>query len=181
MGKLYSQLDEKLVAWIEKQKMFFVATAPLAAAGHVNLSPKGFDSFRILGPTTVAYLDMTGSGAETIAHLRENGRMTFLFCAFDGPPKIVRLYGQGRIVLPEAPEFEGLIAKFPAQPGTRSIIVCDVNRITDSCGFTVPFLDYVGERDTMQKYVEAKGEEGMRAYRAEKNVVSIDGLPALDL
>ena len=181
MGKLYSQLDEKLVAWIEKQKMFFVATAPLTGAGHVNLSPKGLDSFRILGPNSVAYLDLTGSGAETIAHLRENGRMTFLFCAFDGPPKIVRLYGQGRIVLPEAPEFEGLIAKFPAQPGTRSIIVCDVNRITDSCGFTVPFLDYVGERDTMQKYVEAKGEEGMRAYRAEKNVVSIDGLPALDL
>ena len=128
---------------------FFVATAPVALDGHVNLSPKGHDSFRVLAPREVAYLDLCGSGAETIAHVRENGRITLLFCAFEGPPKIVRLYGRARIVEPLDADFAALAARFPSHPGTRSIVHVTLERIADSCGFGMPLFRHEGERTTL--------------------------------
>ena len=134
MGKVYDGIDEKLGEFIRSQSLFFVASAPLAAAGHVNLSPKGLDSLRILGPGRVAYLDLVGSGAETLAHVRENGRIVLMFCAFEGPPRIVRLHGDARVVEPGEPEWRELAEKFPDYPSARSVIVVDVSRVADSCG-----------------------------------------------
>ena len=159
--------------------MFFVATAPLAADGHVNLSPKGLDTFRVLGPTTVAYLDLTGSGVETIAHLRENGRVTVMFCAFEGRPRILRLYGRGRCVEPGDAEWADASAAFPALSGVRSVIVVEVERIADSCGYAVPLYEFAGERGQLCAWADNKGEEELRRYRAQKNRTSIDGLPGL--
>ncbi len=180
MGALHDSIDEKIRAFIAKQPMYFVASAPNGPDGHVNVSPKGHpETFRVIDEHTVAYLDLTGSGAETIAHARENGRVTIMFCAFEGPPNIVRLYGTARPVLAGDPAFEDFVARFPPQPGTRSVIVVDVTRVSDSCGYSIPFLRYDGERETLRKWSRKKGEDGMADYRAKRNAESIDGLPAV--
>lgn len=179
MGKLFPELDDDLRAYIARQHVFFVATAPLAADGHVNLSPKGLDTFRVLGPTTVAYLELTGSGVETVAHLRENGRLTVMFCAFEGRPRILRLYGRGRAVEPGDPEWAAVSAGFPPLPGARSVVVLEVERIADSCGYGVPRYEYAGDRPQLIEWAEKKGPEGVRRYQARKNRASIDGLPGL--
>ena len=169
-------VTDGLRGFIERQHLFFVATAPLAG-GHVNLSPKGMDSFRVLGPTTVAYLDNVGSGNETAAHVLDNGRITFMFCAFEGSPLILRLYGTGRAVLPGDAGWAALAGHFPARPGIRQIIVAELTRVQTSCGEAVPFYGYVGERDQLIEWASGKGPEGLAAYQREKNVRSIDGLP----
>ncbi len=179
MGKVRTTLDDAAVRFIQAQPMFFVASAPLDANGHVNVSPKGLDSFRILGPGTVAYLDLTGSGVETIAHIKENGRVVLMFCAFQGPPNILRLHGRGRVVEPHRPEFESLAAKFPAYDSTRSIIVVELTRIADSCGYGVPLMKYEGERPQLFAWARKKGADGLESYRREKNRRSVDGLPGL--
>ena len=179
MGKVYDRIDDKLSDFIGRQHVFFVGTAPDAPAGHLNVSPKGLDTFRILGPNSVAYLDLTGSGIETVAHIRQNGRVTIMFCAFEGRPLIVRLYGRGRVVEPGDPEWGRLIADFPEYPGVRSVILVEVERVADSCGFAVPLYEYKGERPQLIEYAERKGPEGMEAYKAEKNRASIDGIAGL--
>jgi hypothetical protein len=179
MGKLYDEIDEALRGFLEAQRMFFVATAPLDAAGHVNLSPKGLDSFRVIDRRTVAYLDLTGSGIETVAHLRENGRIVLLFCAFEGPPKIVRLYGRGEVVEPGDPRFGSLAARFPNFPSTRSVIVIALERISDSCGYGVPLYGYDGQRSQLIDWAERKGADGVVRYREDNNRRSIDGLQGL--
>lgn len=179
MGKIHERISRELAAWIKRQRLFFVATAPLDGEGHLNCSPKGGDSFRVVDPFTVAYQDFTGSGVETIAHLRENGRMVIMFCAFEGPPKIVRLHGIGEALLPDHPDFSALAVEFPPNPGTRAIIRLNVTRVSDSCGYAVPFFDYRGERDTLDQWAESKGPAGLKAYRKEKNATSIDDLPGL--
>ncbi len=187
MGKVYPELDERLRKFIVSQPVFFVATAPSAGRGHVNVSPKGYrGTFAVLGPTTVAYIDLTGSGAETIAHLRQNGKITIMFCSFDHAAKIVRLYGTGRVVLAGAPEFGELLACFPevglgSNPGARrAVIVVEVDRIADSCGYAVPVMELTQERDVLDRWTDKKTAAELAAYRAEKNAVSIDGLPAID-
>ena len=177
MAKSFTGLQDHQITFVEKQKMFFVATAPLSAEGHINLSPKGFDCFRVLSPTRVAYMDMIGSGNETAAHTLENGRITFMFCAFDGPPNILRLYGNGYAVLPGDAEWAELSSYFTLQLSTRQIIVADIHEVRKSCGFGVPLYEHLGERDHAQKWAEAKGPEGLEAYQQEKNLVSLDGLP----
>ena len=180
MGKIHEQISDELTDWIQRQHVFFVATAPSAPDGHVNCSPKGGDSFRVMDSHTVAYQDLTGSGAETIAHLRENGRIVIMFCAFEGAPKIVRLHGRGEVISPAHPDFESLSAFFPENLGMRAIIRTKVSRISDSCGFAVPFFDYQGQRDLLDKWAEAKGDAKLKEYRQEKNARSIDGLSAID-
>lgn len=179
MGKTYEQIDEYLAKTIQEQHVFFVATAPLDSRGNLNLSPKGLDSFRILSPRTVAYLDVIGSGVETIAHLKENGRIVIMFCKFQGSPNIFRLHGMGRVVEPNAPEFPELAAKFPPYETTRAIIVVDVTRISHSCGYGVPLMKYEGERTQHFAWAAHKGVEGLKLYKQEKNRQSIDGLPGL--
>lgn len=180
MGKDYKNISSELETWIRGQHVFFVATAPLAPDGHINCSPKGGDSFRIIDSLTVAFQDFTGSGVETIAHLRENGRMAIMFCAFEGPPRILRLHGQGESILPSHSEFQTLANLFPENPGMRAIIRLRVTRISDSCGFGVPFFDYRVERDSLEKWASSKGPVGLEAYRKEKNKHSIDGLPGIE-
>lgn len=191
MGKFYPQLDDRLRKFIARQPVFFVATAPCLTpdgeGGHVNVSPKGYqDTFAVLGPRSVAYLDLTGSGAETIAHLRQNGRITIMFCSFGHTTKILRLYGTGEVVLPGEPRWDELAARFPrtahaaARNGAeRSIIVVDIDRIADSCGYAVPVMELKNERDVLDQWTEKKSAAELAAYRAERNAVSIDGLPAL--
>ena len=179
MGKIRSQIDDVAREFIEAQHVFFVASAPLDTAGHVNLSPKGLDTFRILGPTTVAYVDFTGSGVETIAHLKENRRIVLMFCAFQGPPNIFRLYGHGRVVEPHQAEFAALAESFPDHENARSIVVVELTRVTDSCGYGVPLFKYEGERTQLHAWARHRGPEGLRAYREEKNRRSIDGLPGI--
>ena len=179
MGKNYSEIEDQIAKFIHEQHVFFVATAPLSSDGHVNLSPKGLDTFRILGTKTVAYLDVIGSGVETIAHLKENGRIVLMFCAFQGPSNIVRIYGRGRAVEPQVAEFPEIAAKFPKYQSTRSIIVVDVRRISDSCGYGVPLMKYEGERSQLHLWAEKKGPEGLKTYRQQKNRQSIDGLPGV--
>jgi hypothetical protein len=178
MGKLYEAIDGRLKDFLLAQPMFFVATAPTAVDGHVNLSPKGLaGSFVVLAPDRVAYLDYTGSGVETIAHLRENGRIVLMFCAFDGPPNIVRLHGRGVSVLPGEPRFDELLAAFeaPLQPGLRSVIEVTVTRVSDSCGFGVPLMEYAGDRDLLPQYWGRKSPEEIQKYRATRNATSLDG------
>ncbi len=174
-------IDDEARRFIEAQHVFFAASAPLDAGGHVNLSPKGLDTFRILGLTTVAYIDFNGSGVETIAHLREkdNGRIVLMFCAFQGPPNIFRLYGRGRVVEPHEAEFAALAENFPAHDSTRSVIVVELTRVIDSCGYGVPVFKYAGEREQLHAWARKKGPEGLKAYREQKNERSIDGLPGL--
>ena len=179
MGKRYPELDDRLTAFIEAQHVFFVATAPLAADGHVNLSPKGLDTLRILGPGEVAYLDYVGSGSETIAHLRENGRIVIMFCAFEGPPKIVRLHGRGEVLEPDDPEYPQLRPRFDPDALARAIIRVQLDRISDSCGFGVPLYGFVQERTQLDAWSERKGAEGLVEYQREKNTQSLDSLPTL--
>jgi hypothetical protein len=179
MGKTFAELDDDIREFIARQHVFFVATAPLGADGHVNLSPKGLDTFRVLGTATVAYLDLTGSGVETIAHLRENGRLTVMFCAFEGRPRILRLYGRGRCVEPSDADWPTVAAGFPELTGVRSVVVMEVERIADSCGYAVPLYEFVGERPQLCAWADKKGVEELRRYRAQKNRTSIDGLPGL--
>ncbi|MBI5149995.1 MAG: pyridoxamine 5'-phosphate oxidase family protein [Candidatus Omnitrophica bacterium] len=180
MGKTYEQIDDKLADWIKQQHVFFVATAPLAADSHVNCSPKGGQTFKILDPLTVAYQDYTGSGIETAAHLKENGRIVIMFCAFTGAPKIIRLYGRGEVIAPGHVDYPPLLKKFSENPGTRAIIRVKLDRIADSCGMGVPFLEYRRDRDALDKWARAKGPEQLREYRREKNTSSVDGLPGLN-
>lgn len=180
MGKTYEQIDASLAEFLAAQHLFFVATAPLAADGHINLSPRGLDTFRVLGPTTVAFVDLTGSGAETIAHLRDNGRITLMFCAFAGPPKIVRLQGHGAVILPDSPEYANLAPELPTMPGQRAIIRVECERISDSCGYGVPLMQYQGERSQLVAWAEKKGPTGLDQYQHQHNRRSVDGLPALD-
>lgn len=180
MSKTYAELDESLAEFLRAQPVFFVGTAPLSSDGHVNVSPKGLDTLRVLGPNRVAYLDLTGSGIETVAHLKENGRIVLMFCAFSGPPKIVRLYGKGRVVEPKDAEFGEFLTRFPAMDGARSIIVVEIERIADSCGYAVPHMAKVSDRQQLASWYRNRGEAGLVQYRQAKNRESLDGLPGLD-
>ena len=179
MGKLFDEIDERNAEWIRGQRVFFVATAPLAGDGHVNLSPKGLESFAILGPREVAYVDFVGSGIETAAHLRENGRIVFMFCAFEGPPRILRLHGRGEVVEPGDPEWDSLARRLPRHPQARAIVRARLTRIADSCGYAVPLHRYEAERTQLPDWAERKGEPGLRAYVEEHGARSLDGLPGL--
>jgi len=181
MAKSYEGVAGELRTFIEAQHVFFVATAPLSGEGHVNLSPKGLaDAFRILDERTVAYLDYTGSGAETIAHLRENGRIVIMVCAFEGPPRIVRLHGRGEVLEPSSAEFKHLRGLFAEARPVRSIIRIAVDRVSDSCGYGVPLYKYERQRSQLLDWCDRKGEDGLLEYQKNKNAVSIDGLPALE-
>lgn len=177
MGKQYTELQSEHVDFIVRQPVFFVGSAPLSEKGHVNLSPKGYDSLRILSANRVAYLDLTGSGNETSAHILENGRVTIMFCAFEGPPNILRLYGTGKVILPDSPEWDSLYPLFTPLPGARQIISVDFDLVQSSCGYAVPFMAYTKERETLIKWADQKDAEGLRQYWQEKNGQSIDGLP----
>ena len=177
MAKFYDSIEPAQQVFIEKQKMFFTGSAPLSANGHINVSPKGLDSFRVLSPNRVAYMDIIGSGNETSAHLIENGRITFMFCAFDGPPNILRLYGRGFTVLPGDAAWKELSPLFELRLSTRQIIVADIDKVQTSCGFGVPLYAYTGERDHADKWAVKKGVAGLEAYMTEKNRISLDGLP----
>jgi hypothetical protein len=185
MGKVYDGVEAKLAAWIERQPVFFVATAPLSADGLVNLSPKGgIGTFRVVDEHTFAYLDITGSGIETIAHLRENGRICVMFCAFEGRPNIVRLHGTGRAVLAGTPEFDEALAGFgeagqARRPYLRGVIVVDIARVSDSCGYGVPLMDLVEERETLDAVWRSRDDDRIARYQAEKNTTSLDGLAGL--
>jgi hypothetical protein len=178
MAKVYASIDRRLADFCESSPVFFVATAP-TDGGHVNVSPKGLDTFRVLGPREVAYLDLSGSGIETVSHLRADGRITLMFCAFSGPPTIVRLHGTGEAVLRDDPAFAALAKRFPPLPGQRSIIRVDVERISDSCGYAVPLMTFEGPREVLTKHHERKGEDALAVARARQNAESIDGLPGL--
>jgi hypothetical protein len=179
MSGEYPSIDERMRAFIEAQHVFFVATAPAGDTGRVNLSPKGLDGLRVLDERTVAYLDLVGSGVETIAHLRENGRIVVMFCAFQGPPNIVRLHGRGEVVEPGDRRFESLAALFSASLGVRSVIVVHVERASDSCGYGVPLYEYQGERTALNAWAQKKGAAGIEEYQRAKNAESIDGLRGL--
>ena len=193
MGQVYPELDDRLRTFITSQPVFFVATAPCldeaGDGGHVNVSPKGYrDTFAVLDPLTVAYLDLTGSGAETIAHLRQNGRITLMFCSFGPTPKILRIYGIGRAVLPADADWPELAGHFPAAAGAaagsergdqRAIIVVTADRISDSCGYAVPIMELTQERDLLTRWSERRSADDLAAYRIKHNATSIDGLPAL--
>jgi hypothetical protein len=180
MGRTYEAVDASLREFLVRQPVFFTGTAPPSADGHVNVSPKGLaGTFAVLGPTTVAYLDLTGSGVETIAHLRENARITLMFCAFEGPPRIVRLMGRGEAVLASDPRFAELSAGFPALDGVRSLIVVELDRIADSCGYGVPEMTLVGDRTQLTTWAARKGVDGIAEYQRERNATSIDGLAGI--
>ena len=179
MGKEHETINEGLCEWVEKQKLFFVSTAPLSGDGLVNCSPKGMNTFRILDPKTVAYLDLTGSGVETIAHLRENGRITIMFCAFEGSPNILRLYGKGQVFERGSSEYEANLEHFDELLGARAIIHIEVHRIIDSCGYSIPLYKFAGDRDILTKWSERKGQDGVDAYNQENNLKSLDGLPGI--
>jgi hypothetical protein len=179
VGRTYDGIDEDLSAWLTKQPLWFVGTAPLSVEGHINVSPRGHDTFSVLGPHRVAWVDYTGSGIETIAHVRENGRICLMFCSYDSKPRIVRLHGHGSVAMPGEPAYDEVVAMHPPHPSTRAVVVVDVDRVSDSCGFGVPVMDVVGERDLLRRGAERRGPEGLADYRAAKNATSIDGLPGL--
>ena len=175
MASVHPSLTPPVAEWIGRQHMFFVATAPLAGDGHVNVSPKGLDTLRVLDDMTVAYLDLTGSGAETVAHVRQNGRITLMWCAFEGPPRIVRVHGRGEVVGIDDPRLAG---RFDDVPGARAVVVVHAERISDSCGYAVPQYAFAGQRSKLLEWADHRGPEGLLAYRAAKNALSIEGLPA---
>ena len=175
MGKLYKQLTDDLAGFIQRQKLFFVGTA--ADDGRVNVSPKGMDTLRVVTEDRVVWLNLTGSSNETAPHLRENDRITLMFCAFEGDPLILRLYGHARIFHPRDAEWDSLITLFPAIPGARQIIDMSIDLVQTSCGFGVPFFEFKAERDQLEKWAEKKGPEGIRQYWEEKNQISLDGKP----
>ena len=179
MSEVYPHISLDLAQWIHQQKNFFVATAPLSKEGHINCSPKGSDTFRILNEMTVAYLDLTGSGVETIAHLKENGRIVIMFCAFEGPPRIARLYGKGEVVEIQHPEYPSLINHFSQNSGQRAIIKIAVERVSTSCGMAVPLFEFKRDREDLDRWAQAKGPEKLKEYRERKNKVSIDELRGL--
>ena len=189
MGRVYDEIDERLADWIARQALFFVGTAPLDAEGHVNVSPKGpIDTLRVIGPRRVAYLDIVGSGAETIAHLRENGRIVIMLCAFEGPPRILRLHGRGELLLPGGDAFDALFEQLgfedPSAPeARRAIVSVEVTRVADSCGYGVPLMSYEGRRPhaklASEKRLRTQGPDAYERYKAANNAESIDGLPAL--
>ena len=181
MGKEYTEIDAGIQRWMARQHVFFVSTAPLQGDGYVNCSPKGLDSLIVLGPYQLACLDLGGSGIETVAHVKENARITIMMCAFDGPPKIFRFYGNGSVVEPHDDAFASLVGKFPDAPSVRNIIVVDVHRIYDSCGYGVPLYKFRKQRDSFDNYLADKSEEFLQNYRRERNVQSIDGLKGLDV
>ncbi len=177
MGRIHKDIDQTLASFLLSQPVFFVATAPLSGDGHVNCSPKGVrDTFAVLGPTQVAYLDLSGSGAETVAHVQENGRITVMFCAFAGAPRIVRLSGKARAAIPPSEHFTELVGHFPSIVGARAVIDISLDRISDSCGFGVPLMEYQGDRPTLGQWAQRKGPEGLANYRERHNAMSIDGL-----
>ena len=181
MSKTFAGIDPALQGWLAEQPMFFVATAP-SEGGHINVSPKGLDgTFAVIDDHHVAYLDLTGSGIETVAHLRDNGRIVLMFCAFTGPPRIVRLHGRGEALLSGTAAFEAMAGRFsnPLPPGARSVITVDVTRVSDSCGFGVPLMDFVGQRPLLPAWAERKSPAGVAEYQATRNQASIDGLPGL--
>ena len=183
MGRAHETIDDRLARWIEAQPVFFVATAPSSPSGHVNCSPKGNrHELVVLSDRSVAYLDQTGSGAETIAHLRENGRIVLMFCAFDGPPRIVRIHGQGRVLTAHSDGFGEIAARFGGAEGVgvRSVIVVEATRIADSCGYGVPVMAMVGHRSVLDDWATRKGRQGIVRYWEETNALSIDGLPGMD-
>ena len=180
MASYYDSIPRHLASWIEAQPMFFVATAPSGDGGHINLSPKGLDTFRIVDPHTVAYLDLVGSGAETIAHLRQNGRIVIMFCGFDPPRRILRIWGEGTAFFPETPEHSLLVESFPEVPGSRSIIRVAIRKVGTSCGGGVPLMEMVSQRDFLPTWAEKKGPDAMWEYQKENNALSLDGLPAMD-
>ena len=180
MAKVLPALDDDLIEWMLAQPLFFVASAP-SSGGHVNISPKGHDSLRVIDGTTVAYLDLTGSGAETIAHTRDNGRLTIMFCAFDGPPRILRLFGRATAHPHGTDRYAELEPRFPPMPGGRSIVELALDRIQTSCGYAVPLMDLRGERATLHQWAARRDETQLARYWADKNARSIDGLPALDV
>lgn len=179
MGAVFESIDERNAAFIRAQRMFFVGSAPLSGDGLVNVSPKGLDSFAILDPHTVAYLDLVGSGIETVAHVRENERISFLFSAVEGPPRLLRLYGRAEVIEPGDADWDALAAHFPSRPSARSIIRARLVRIADSCGYGVPLYSFEGERTQLLAWADRKGPDGIAAYKAENNATSLDGLPGL--
>ena len=179
MGKEYTEIDDRIHKWIGRQQVFFVSTAPTASDGLVNCSPKGLDSLRVLGPRSIAYVDTGGSGIETVAHLKDNGRITLMLCAFDGPPKIFRFYGKGDVIEPHHDDFESLLAEFPTMPAARNIIRIHVERIIDSCGYGVPLYEFKSHRDSLPNYFSNQSDEDILAYRHDRNSESLDGLPGL--
>ncbi len=181
MGKEYAEIDDGIKRWVARQKMFFVATAPMSADGFINCSPKGLDCLRVLGPHEIAYVDTGGSGIETVAHLRENGRIVLMLCAFDGPPTIFRFYGKGEAVLPHHDNFDALLAEFPEMPAARNIIRIQVERIMDSCGYGVPLYDFRQQRDSLGNYFSKQSDADIVEYRRKRNSKSLDGLPGLPL
>ena len=181
MSKDYQEIDEHIQRWVERQHLFFVSTAPRADNGLINCSPKGLDGLRILGPMQMAYADIGGSGIETVAHLKENGRIVIMLCAFEGPPKIFRFYGQGRVVEPHDEEFTSLVARFPEMPAIRNFVIVDVELILDSCGYGVPLYEYKGERESLSNWCAARTEDELLSYRIEKNAQSLDGLSGLEV
>jgi hypothetical protein len=176
MGKFFPAMRPEHEEFIRKQRMFFVATAPLSPDGHINISPKGYDVLRIFSLKQVAYLDLTGSGNETSAHVQENGRITFMFVSFEGSPLILRLYGNGRAILPGTTEWDELITHFDPLPGARQIISADIYSVQTSCGFGVPLFSYSGDRDTLLQSAAKKGEQALLDYQREKNAISLDGI-----
>lgn len=177
MGATRTEISPDLAEWIDRQHIFFVATAALSADSTVNLSPKGHDTLRVVDPSTLAYLDLTGSGAETIAHLRENGRITIMWCAFEGPPRIVRVHGRGEVRQPHDP----LVAElFEPDRAARAVLLIHVERVSDSCGYAVPEMTYVGERTRLREWADARTDDEIVDYRRRKNATSIDGLPGID-
>lgn len=179
MAKIFDRIDDDLRAWIAEQPMWFVATSPLSADGHINMSPRGHDSFSVLDDHRVGWVDYTGSGIETIAHIRENARVCLMLSSFGPRPRIVRLHGRGAVHVPGETLFDEVTALHPEHPSTRAVITVDVTRISDACGWGVPMMEPTGERELLKQYAENKGEEGMAAYRTLKNTTSIDGLPGL--
>ncbi len=175
MAKFFTELNESQRAFIAGQRIFFHSSAP--NKGRINLSPKGLDTFRVLSDKRVGYLDLTGSECETAAHLAENGRLTIMFCSFEGNPLILRLYGTGRVVHPRDDEWQELHPFFPTLPGERQIVVLEIESIMTTCGFAVPLFDYRGNRDQLTEFTCKMGDERMDNYRHERNQVSIDGLP----